>query len=267
MKKFKIPILITALMGIFLYSWPAAAETTSVSARTVLQQLKQKQQIFLVDIRGPEEFRAVQIPGSLNVPLYFIKTKAFLKNNPVVLVDGGFPDRQMEAACRELSAKGFRVSILSGGLLAWQRSGGQLNGDLFFLERYKQISALQFLQEKDRQDQVLIDVSEQQDPQAKHLLPEVRYLPFPRQLTPGALRAAAAGKKLVLIFNDTGAGYEQIEKVVAQTGLENIFYLDGGLAGYRTYLSNQIQSLQARDSRIRQTADCVPCGPANDRLK
>lgn len=260
-------ILITALMGLSLYSWPVAAQTTSVPARFVLQQLKKQQQIFLVDIRRPEEFRAVRIPDSINVPLYFIKTKAFLKTNPVVLVDGGYPDRLTETACRELRTNGFRVSILSGGLLAWQRGGGQLNGDLFFLERYKHISALEFYQEKDRQDQVVIDVSERQDPQAKRLLSEVRYLPFPRQLAPGAINAAAADKKLVLIFNDTGAGYEQIEKVISKTNLDNVFYLEGGLAGYRTYLSNQDLARQARDSRVRKTAGCVPCGPANDRLK
>jgi len=230
MKNFKRLILITALVGLSLYSFPAAAETTSVPARSVLQQLKQQQQIFLVDIRRPVEFRAVRIPDSLNVPLYFIKTKAFLKHNYVVLVDGGYPDRQTDAACRELNANGYTVSILSGGLLAWQRGGGQLNGDLFFLERYKHISALEFYREKDRKDQIVIDVSERQDPQVKRLLPEARYLPFPRQLTPGALRAAAAEKKLVFIFNDTGEGYELIEKVMAKTNLENVFYLERGLA-------------------------------------
>ncbi|MDF1589870.1 MAG: rhodanese-like domain-containing protein [Desulfobacterales bacterium] len=254
-------ILITAMMGLSLYPRPtSAAETTPVSTRSVLEQLKQQQQIFLVDIRRPEEFSAVRIPDSINVPLYFIKTKAFLKNNPVVLVDGGYPDGQTEAACRELNKSGFRVSILSGGLLAWQRSGGQLNGDLFFPDRYKHISALEFYQEKDRKDQVVIDVSERQNSQAKRLLPETRYLPFPRQLTAGALRAAAAGKKLILIFNDTGAGYEEIEKIVAQTNLENVFFLEGGLAGYRTYLSNQDLALQARDSRVKKTVDCAPCG-------
>jgi len=245
-------------------------EAPLVPARSVLKQLKQKQRIVLVDIRRPEEFQAVRIPGALNIALHFIKTKAFLKEAPVVLVDGGYPDRLTDAACRELNAKGFRASILKGGLLAWQRRGGPLQGDLFSLERYRHISSVKFYQEKDRQDQVVIDVSSNRQPESMRLFPNALHLPFPKGFTPGKLRTAAVkkgGAPYFLIFNESGEQYGEIEKRMAQTDLEKVFYLDGGIKGYQTYVARQALLQQPRDSRIKKTAGCNPCGQKKEILR
>ena len=237
-----------------------SAACPAISADTLLYRLKQKHRVILVDIRSGEEFGSVGIPGAINLPLHFVKTKPFLKSRPLVLVHGGYPSRQTEAVCRELSAGGYRVSILSGGLLAWQRSGGQLIGDLFFLQRYKHISALKFHQEKDRADQVVIDVSERLHPQAKRLFPDATHLPYPQRLTPAAVRDAAGRKKVIVMFSDSGGQYDRIEKVIAAAGLENVFYLEGGLAAYRRYLSDRILAGRARERRIKNSAACLPCG-------
>ena len=62
----------------------------AISPDAVLYKLKQKQKITLIDVRNPEDFARLHIPGSLNIPLYAVKTKVFLKSFPIVLINAGF---------------------------------------------------------------------------------------------------------------------------------------------------------------------------------
>jgi len=43
----------------------------------------------------------------------------------------------------------------------------------------------------------------------------------------------------VLIFNKTGDKYEKIAEAVHKAGIANVFYLKGGLDGYREFLKNK----------------------------
>lgn len=82
-----------------------------------------------VDVRGEEAAGQSRIPGALQMPLYAVKTKPYLKTGKVVLVDEGWGGRQLEAECRELRAAGFAdVGIWPGGLNAWRRRGGAVEG-------------------------------------------------------------------------------------------------------------------------------------------
>ena len=102
-----------------------------------------------MDIRSPEEFERLRIPGSINVALYAVKTKAYLKAQPFVLVGAGFEWRDLETESKCLHQSGFKPSILCGGLVAWQSQGGLLEGDRLLVAIYKEIPAHLFLHEKD----------------------------------------------------------------------------------------------------------------------
>ena len=62
----------------------------AISAESVLQKMRENQDIVLVDIRRRVEFEKFRIPGSINIPLFAIKTKAFLKSKSLVIVDEGY---------------------------------------------------------------------------------------------------------------------------------------------------------------------------------
>ena len=53
-----------------------------ISVETVLEKLKQKENPVLIDLRNRESFEKFRIPGSItiNMPLFAIRTKTFLKN-------------------------------------------------------------------------------------------------------------------------------------------------------------------------------------------
>jgi rhodanese-related sulfurtransferase len=239
-----------------------------VSTESVLSKIKQKQKIVFVDVRNPTEFETVRIPGSINIALHFIKTKAFLKLKPIVLVNAGYQDSQMEKECKCLRNKGFNAAILTGGILSWHRKGGRLKGDLFALNGYNKISPRIFFQEKDYVNQMVLDVSKEHTQISKQLIPYATHMPFFSNLNLGGLRAVAVNKgdiKYFLIFNENGEHYEKIEEILQKEGLENTFYLKGGLNAYERYLQHLVLSRQPIESRIKRIDKCRNCRPAKGK--
>jgi rhodanese-related sulfurtransferase len=236
-----------------------------ISAESVLSKIKHKQKIVIVDVRNPTEFETVRIPGSISIPLYFIKSKAFLKLKPLILVDTGYPYSQMGKECKSLRNKGFNAAILTGGIPSWHRKGGLLQGDLLALNDYNKISPRIFFQEKDYASQMVLDVSKEHTQISKQLIPYATHIPFSNNLNLDDLRADAVNKgdiKYFLIFNENGDHYEKIEKIMQKKGLENTFYLKGGLNAYERYLQHRVLSRQPRDNRMQRIDKCRNCGPA-----
>jgi rhodanese-related sulfurtransferase len=82
--------------------------------------------MHLLDVRTPEEFNALRISGSVNVPLDRLDPAALLRsidpNDPVYVVCQTGTRSQFAAA--ELRAAGFRrVVHVDGGTNAWALAG------------------------------------------------------------------------------------------------------------------------------------------------
>jgi len=104
---------------------------TTITAAGLRGRLGADDEVRLLDVRSPGEFAAARIPGSHNIPL------GDLSAHTNTLVSGAVTDvvlvcqsggRATQAA-EQLRAGGHeRVSVLEGGLSAWERSGGQVEG-------------------------------------------------------------------------------------------------------------------------------------------
>jgi CRP-like cAMP-binding protein len=73
-----------------------------------------------LDVRLPSEFENYRLEGALNMPLYFIRLKLKTLERDthyIVCCDTG---RRSSAGCYILSERGFRASVLKGGLMAYQ---------------------------------------------------------------------------------------------------------------------------------------------------
>jgi rhodanese-related sulfurtransferase len=73
-----------------------------------------------LDVRLPSEFENSSLEGAINLPLYFmrLKLKALERDvHYVVCCDTG---RRSSAGAYILSERGFRASVLKGGLMAYQ---------------------------------------------------------------------------------------------------------------------------------------------------
>ena len=245
----------------------------AITPTAVLYKLKQKQKLTLIDVRNPEDFERLHIPGSLNIPLYAVKTKVFLKSFPLVLINAGFHYSSLQSECRQLVDLGFKAFILDGGLPAWKRKGGRLVGDTFALQDMKTISPRTFLREKDCDNILVIDISPVQSQISRQLMPYSRHIPVsaePGEWLRKLNRIMTDHKKQpflsVVVFSETGDGYSKANILVADLG-ENVFFLQSGVAGYKRYLEDLMLSWLPRDSRIKTNRKCKICSGEDDSEK
>ncbi|MFV1951067.1 MAG: rhodanese-like domain-containing protein [Nitrospinota bacterium] len=238
-----------------------------ISLESVLQKLREKQDIILIDIRNRKEFEKFRIPGSINISLFAIKTKAFLKAKPLVLINEGYSYSQLEQECKRLRDSGFTsVLILNGGLNYWGQKGAPLEGDLFAQKKINKISPRIFFAERNYENWIVIDISESKQSEADNLMPQA--IPIPYSDDPEGFVSkfeAAIGKQnsnpflSVLIFNDNGEQYEEIEKLIEKIGIKNVFYLKGGLEKYKTFLQQQALIRQPRNNLKKTLKKCRSC--------
>jgi rhodanese-related sulfurtransferase len=227
--------------------------------------------LTLVDVRSRENFERLHIPGSINIPPYAVKTKTYLKSSPVVLVNQGLYYTDLQNECRRLAERGFKASILDGGLPGWKRKGGQLVGNLFALDEMKAVSPRDFFRARNQENTLVVDISQQPSATSGGLVPYAKHIP----VLDSSNRSISDLRKLLkknksfqtlLIFNEFGDQYDKAEKMMNRMGLD-AFYLQGGVAEYQKYLEGLMLSWKPRDSRMKTVGNCKPCGEKIEQSK
>lgn len=234
---------------------------------TVLQELKGKRESILVDVRGTRQFEKFRIPGSINIPLFALKTKTFLKSRPLVLINEGHSYTQLTEECTTLLASGFTISILNGGLYHWRRKGGPLEGDVFAQRELNRISPQAFLAGTNCENWIVVDVSK--FPLTLSLSSKSIHIPFAndsKEFIPKLKHVIRNdGRKdwvSVIIYDEKGTGYEEIEKHLQAEGIINVLYLEGGFEGYKNFKQQQASMQQEHSSgrrSVKTSKSCTGC--------
>jgi len=235
-----------------------------VFPENVMMNMKGNKAIFLVDIRNKAKFDNFRIPGSINIPLYAIKTKAALRTGSLVLINAGHRYGQLEKTCRQLRKSGFKASILAGGLNRWQQAGGRLEGDPFAKKELNKVAPQAWFQEKKYKNWVVVDVTE--NGSGKELIPwsaSVSFKDDSESFNNRIAEVVAVTDKnsllSVLIVSEDGEGYGQIEKAMENSGIKNLFFLKGGFRGYRKFLEDQMLMGQGAKKRKVGVKGCSSC--------
>lgn len=226
-----------------------------LSAAAVQAKLSAGEDLMLIDLRSARAFESIRIPGSLNLPLYALKTRSHLRSSNLALVDEAGGDPALEQECRQLRQNGFpAIWILRGGLNAWRQAGGKLQGDAFAAGKVDRLSPADFFRARNFADWLVVDAGGGKERSA-YLFADRVSIPwtgngaeFARQLET-ALQAQGLGKQAgaqapsaggsigaVLILNERGEGYDHLAAALAGMSDVTVYYLDGGLAGYEQYL-------------------------------
>lgn len=235
------------------------AQACLVKVDTAIESLA-KGRLTIVDTRTAREFDKYRIPGALNLPAHAVKTKAFLKQQPFVLVDAGHTTAELESVCADLRRNGYsQAGVLKGGLALWKARGGAFEGDTVAARALSIVKPEEFIQEQLSQTQspqtqskewLVIDVSGRKNPEIKKNFPGSLTVPWSvKQKNDKALLAAiqSAGNKQVLVIDELGDSYTGIEGVL-RAHRKDVFYLDGGLRGYLKYQREQVAMWKQRDA-------------------
>lgn len=239
----------------------------AISAQAVFHKVRENQAITLIDVRGKDQFEGVHIPGSINIPLYAVKTKTYLKSAPVVLINEGYDYQPLERECASLRKAGFQAWILTGGLYYWRQKGGTLQGDHFKQGELNKVPPPIFYTEQAYEDWFIIDIAPTRQAKVSSLMPRSIHIPFSHTNTAvftSTLKQAMAQRKgnplrSLILFNEKGEGYETVERVLHKAGYSEVFFLKGGREAYEEFVANLTLIRQARENSKRTIKRCLNC--------
>ena len=111
--------LITAAMGLMM-ACTNKNEIKTVDAKQFKVEIETPD-VQLIDVRSNDLYKEGHIPGAVNIALespdFLSQIETLDKNNTVAVYCRG--GRQSKEAAEKLSAAGFKVVELEGGILTW----------------------------------------------------------------------------------------------------------------------------------------------------
>jgi rhodanese-related sulfurtransferase len=234
-----------------------------IPARDAITQVR-KGSLLVVDVRPAAEFERFRIPGSLNIPPQFVKTKAFLKSQSFALVNEGRSSASLEQLCTDLRAAGYRqAAVVRGGINAWRMARGTVEGDLLAQRSLVRMRPSEYAIERAYPDWLVVNLSNASKDDASAFLPGAVGLSakggdkkFVAALKSTVTKRTRKGMELkVLIVDSDGADYEKLEPSLQGALANQVYFLDGGLTGYRKFWTEQ-SAIWAAAERPRRGPNC-----------
>jgi rhodanese-related sulfurtransferase len=268
-------IFAISLMAIFLSSVvaraipPAATTNYSpllISVKDAIEAKRNNPRTIFVDVRAEEAFQKIRIPDSINVPLHFVKTKGYLDNMSVILVNKGHTYNRLVFQAELLNQKGIETVVLAGGLAGWSQQKGNLAGPgsaesgMLHEVDPAALSLTEFTR--------YIDISPEKTAGDSPLLSNAEHAPITSLDDLPALAALIDAERQsplarVLIFNQKG-GYGLLENLPGKCRT-TLFLLREGSDGYDKNLLQQQAILEPKSERMKTIGGCSTCPPVKNK--
>jgi rhodanese-related sulfurtransferase len=238
-----------------------------ISVESVLKRLKKRERTILVDVRNAWGFQKFRIPGSINILLFSIKEKAFLKSCAIVLVNEGYGYNKLEKECENLKKSGFSsVWILDGGMRSWECGGGHIEGDVFAINGLSRVPAREFFNEKDYEHWTLVDIAPESGTNVRWWMPQSVARPFSGDKNDFIVQVKAmrkpgvdGGRSLILLYDEKGEHAEEVDNLLQEANMDGVFYLEGGANAYKAFLMQQAAAWQPTHSVKKTEKKCAQC--------
>lgn len=194
----------------------------------------------LADIRHPDAYTRLRIPGSLNLRPHTLKTKHHLRDTPLVLTAEGHSYTTLEALAADLTTAGFQVSILDGGLHRWRHEVGPLQGDPLAHRDLDTISPRDYFIERQFAHWLPVYLGDPDDSPVDTVIPTIdATLPARLQAISEGFQAERQLDPFLLLITPDG-NQDRARAFMRRSELLKVFYLEGGLAGFEGFIRDQI---------------------------
>jgi len=226
-------------------------------------KLLESSKATFIDIRQPADYDSVHIPGAINIPLYAIKTKPFLRSDPIILINNGTRRRYYESECALLRQKGFDAYILEGGLNLWLHWGYPLVGDYFAQQTLQYINPVDLFVDRHFKNWLIIDVSSSYK-EGIDALPNTINIPvnendsFEQTIRHYIRNLKTDALVSVVIISDTPEDYNKTMLVCSSIQNAQFYYVNGGRAAYNKFLQNQTL-IKHPPQHARHKRKCKTC--------
>jgi rhodanese-related sulfurtransferase len=228
--------------------------------------------LTLIDTRSPSQFGPLHIAHALNIPAFALRTRNDLLGRKLVLLDDGVAPTDLLAQVAALRSQGFaQVFVLNGGLPAWMRAGGKVEGSSHSVLDVAQISAANFAWASRAAKWRVIAVGDISVPAA-----EARDVIHLSETDNVELSLVSLSKDTVqglppniLIIAPTYGDYAKIEAQLGRAERSPVFYLNGGAPALALFRHEQIEAAlrtgQVFKTKVAQNAPVVAGGCSSCR--
>ena len=235
-----------------------------VSTLELLGEIQNGKHLIIIDVRGKKDFAQFQINQSINIPLYALKTKKFLKSEKIILVNQGFDSRLLVEECEKLRQVGFdNVLVLDGGLKGWRDAGGRLEGDFFEIQKLDNITPRQIVSHSNLGCRLAVDIATEKSIDNKSYPEALIHIPFTDnekafidQIRDLVTTDTDMHQPNIVMMNASGDGYDQVKKLLRKNGLGKVFFLEGGVKGLHAFMRDHTAMLESKEKRIKKCASC-----------
>lgn len=228
--------------------------------------------LVLVDARNQEPFDRLHATGAINIPAFALKTRNDLRASKLVLMDDGVSPVDLLAEVATLRSQGFsQVFALNGGLPAWIRQGGRVEGATKSVLAVARISAADFARASRTGKWQVVEIGDASTSLAETV--DVIKLgetdDIGRSLASLLKESAQRMPPNILIIAPNNGRHAGIEAHLGKAGQLPVFYLNDGAKALAFFHNEQIEA--ARNSgqlfRTRQAqgspviaGGCGSCG-------
>ncbi|HEB86002.1 MAG TPA: rhodanese-like domain-containing protein [Gammaproteobacteria bacterium] len=218
--------------------------------------------VTVIDVRSRENYERSHLPGSLNIPSYSIKTKAFLKSKSLVLIDDGVSVASLLAVCDSLKISGFNnVTVFGDGVHVWRKLTAN-NTDFKLKQDMRKLTPKQFVSVKNEYQWLIVSLDENMDDikkdfeRSRVISYSSRGAVFARKLDQTFASGSPAGDRRLLFVSRDGAGSAEIDSGALKAYSNSMYYLAGGLKAYREYVKTRSALLVRANAKPRQEKGC-----------
>jgi rhodanese-related sulfurtransferase len=203
---------------------------------------REKDRPLLVDVRPAVAYAGYRIPGSVNIPLYALKTKRYLRARSIVLVADGNSQRQLLTVCGQLKDQQFRhVQVLAGGMPSWVLHGGDVIGQAPVSTELVAIAPRQFFKQQASQHWILaLDPTASDQDKGLFAGHSIILLGKSPESSVARIRALAAKREgkapLRVLVVQASIDNAYLSRIAHGLGDVQVRYLSGGVEAYRAYL-------------------------------